>query len=491
MATQPGTRPTAVRKPLGGCRMEDRTLYELFRAGTLATPSAWHRKRPAGTEIKTAAVDKDLLRPGIRRLLHSNSRKTPLRRPLPGCSATYWRAVIQEDPPRRRGLEVTETRRWFRVAAFGICIAAYCRPGPVTAQSVPRVTLGFGVDTLSAAWSEAAWHSSVPVIYRAWSEYLSNEPGLLRPNPRWSSAEQERWIAYDLVRGVAYHGAPATVVDIRPAPGGDEFVVRTLFARTSAGGDVRPIALTRVYALQEDGRWVFGSALPRLTADWERTRVGPIEYVMEPGRALDRGRAERLLAFADSVATSFDVPRLEALTYYVASTPERLHRAMGVDWTFGGLGYGYAAPANDLILSGDPVAGEENRHEMAHILLAPVTAMQPTHGLVNEGVATWYGGSSGRTRGELLREYAGYLAARPEIGLDVILEDNAPDRGWNVAGAILVDLVHEEGGIEAISELFGTGRSNEQLRSALSETLGMPWASILTAWRERALGDGP
>lgn len=386
---------------------------------------------------------------------------------------------------------MTETRRWFSVVVFGLLIAACCRPGPVTAQSVPSVTLGFGVDTLSAAWSEAAWHSSVPVIYRAWSEYLSNEPGLLRPNPGWSSAEQERWIAYDLVRGVAYHGAPATVVDIRPAPGGDEFVVRTLFASTSAGGDVRPIALTRVYALQEDGRWVFGSALPRLTADWERTRVGPIEYVMEPGRALDRGRAERLLAFADSVATSFDVPRLEALTYYVASTPERLHRAMGVDWTFGGLGYGYAVPANNLILSGDPVAGEENRHEMAHILLTPLTGMQPTHGLVNEGVATWYGGSSGRTIGELLREYADYLAARPEIGLDVILEENAPDRGWNVAGAILVDLVHEQGGFQAISELFGTGRSNEQLRSALSEVLAMPWASILTAWRERALGDGP
>ena len=37
----------------------------------------------------------------------------------------------------------------------------------------------------------------------------------------------------------------------------------------------------------------------------------------------------------------------------------------------------------------------------------------------------------------------------------------------------------------------GAGRSNEQLRSALSEALGMPWASVLIAWRERALGNGP
>ena len=95
------------------------------------------------------------------------------------------------------------------------------------------------------------------------------------------------------------------------------------------------------------------------------------------------------------------------------------------------------------------------------------------------------------TRGIGHREYAGYLAARPEIGLDLILEDNVPDMGWNSAGAVVVDLVHEEGGIEALRGLFGAGRSNEQLRSALSETLGMPWTSVPTAWRERALGDRP
>ena len=145
--------------------------------------------------------------------------------------------------------------------AFVLCLAL-CLPGSVIAQSVPRVALGFGVDTLSAAWSEAAWHSHVPEIFRAWSEYLSNQPSMLRPNPRWSAVEQETWIAYDLTRGAAYHGAPATVVDIRPVPGGDEFIVKTLFARTSETQDVRPLALTRVYATREEGRWVFGNALP-------------------------------------------------------------------------------------------------------------------------------------------------------------------------------------------------------------------------------------
>ena len=199
---------------------------------------------------------------------------------------------------------------------------------------------------------------------------------------------------------------------------------------------------------------------------------------------MDRSRAERLLEFADSVATSFDVPRLEALTYYVASTPEGLHRAMGVDWTFGGTGYGYAVPANGLILSGDPVAGEENRHEMMHILLAPVTAMQPAHGPINEGTATWYGGSSGRRRGKLLQEYADYLAARPEIGLDMILEDNVPDRGWNVAGAC------SEEGPDADLDLARRAAPFFAMKRDQAETVTDDVAAALRGWPGIASGRG-
>ncbi len=131
---------------------------------------------------------------------------------------------------------------------------------------------------------------------------------------------------------------------------------------------------------------------------------------------------------------------------------------------------------------------------------------------------------------ELLTEYAGYLAARPGITLDTILEDNSPDRGWNVAAAVVVDLLNERGGTDGIRRLlgcppgdyvgpilednspdrgwnvaaavvvenerggteavFGAGRANEELRLALSDALGMPWERVLAAWRESVLRAG-
>ena len=372
----------------------------------------------------------------------------------------------------------------------GFWVATLCASG-VMAQSVPRVVPGFGVDTTSAAWSDLSWHSAVPEIYRAWSEYLLNQPGSLSPNPRWSAQEQRRWPGYDLTSGIAYNGASATVVDIRPVEEDvlDEFVVKTLFSRVLGENEVKPVALTRVYAFQENGEWVFGNALTRLTSDWERVQVGPIEYVVEPGRELDLTRAERAVAFADSVALTFDVPRLQGLTYYVAGSPERLHRIMGVDWTFGGLGYGYAARANHQVFTGDPTFGEENRHELTHVLLGPLMAEGLTHSLMSEGIATWLGGSMGRTFSELLAEYADYLEAYPGITIDGVLAGNN-DAGLRPTGAVLLELVHDSGGVSAVRELMRTGRSDEELRLALARLLGVPWEEVVVQWRERVFATG-
>ena len=387
--------------------------------------------------------------------------------------------------PLRSRFGRTSAARLGALVGIGIAILV---PAGAAAQLVPRVVPGFGVDTSSGAWSDLEWQSSVPEIFRAWREYLSNEPGRLSPNPLWSRLEQQQNLAYDLTSGIAYKRASATVVDIRPVREDtqDEFVVKTLFSRVQgANQDVRPIALTRVYAILQNGEWVFGSALGRLTGDWQRFEVGPFEYFVAPGREFDRTRAERAVAFADSLSLIFDLPRLQGLRYYVANGPEEVHRIMGVDWTFGALGYGYAVSGNDMILSGDPTFGEENRHEITHIILVPVVSEGLTHSLISEGLATWLGGSMGRTLPELLAEYADYLVAYPDISVDTILEANDPDRGWSPTGAVLVDLVHDQGGILAVQELLRTGRSDQDLRRALTRLLGTPWQEIHALWRER------
>lgn len=358
---------------------------------------------------------------------------------------------------------------------------------PAVAQAVPRVDLGWGLDLEVAPWTDAIWHGAVSEIYAVWREYLLSDPHMQAPTRLWSAAEQERWPGYDLTAGIAYKGMPATVLDIRPADReAQEFVVRTLFASVSAeGGGIRPVALTRVYALREDGRWVLGNALPRLTRGWRQMDVGPVTYVIHRELSFDVERAERAVEFARSLAANLSLPEIEEAMYVLAPSPEELHRVMGVDWTFGSQGHGYALPWNRLILSGDPVFGEDNRHELTHFVIGPILAERRTHPIVNEGLATWLGGTVGRTFEELVVEYAQFLQKNPHVELDSVLEATGPDVGWYPAGAVLVEMAHDRGGWSAVRQLLTSGRSNEELRGALTELLAAPWDVIAERWKEK------
>ena len=370
------------------------------------------------------------------------------------------------------------------MAAWTLLLAATATG---SAQEPPRVTPGWGVDTAATGWSELAWHHDVPGIYRAWREFLRATPGTPGADTLWSASERRAWPAYDLTSAAAHQGFPATVLDIRPAaPGqGDSFVVQTLFANAvEPEYDVKPVALTRVYAVRENGRWVFANALPRLTAGWHRVRLGPITYVFSPLHRFDGARAEDALHFADSLATAFGLLRIEPMTYYVADSPAELLRIIGVEWTLGGQGYGYAMRANRLLLTGDPGFGEENRHELTHYVLSPLVKWGRTHPLVSEGVASWLGGTMGRPYPVMMREYAAFLRANPQITLDSVMEA-APDLGVRPGGAMLALMVFERGGVPAVKALFDGGSSDVALRQSVERLLGIPWARVQTTWRER------
>jgi hypothetical protein len=111
--------------------------------------------------------------------------------------------------------------------------------------------------------------------------------------------------------------------------------------------------------------------------------------------------------------------------------------------------------------------------------------------MVNEGIATWLGGSVGLTFPEVMREYARYLRLNPGVSVDAVLEGGTPDRGWSPTGAVLTLMVHEHGGWSAARELLTSGRDVDDLRAALVRLLDAPWEDVVTRARERVLAFGP
>jgi len=334
-----------------------------------------------------------------------------------------------------------------------------------------------------------------PALLALWRAYLAAGPDRYEPAPQWSDAEQRRWRVYDLTTPWVYGSAPdrprptPLLVGLDPvAPEReDAFVLRTLYStRDSATGAVLPVALARTYAVRERGRWVLANALPRLTAGWPRARRGAITFVYAPTHRFDDARARRSAAFVDSLARAMGVARPAAVEFYVADRPEELARIVGLDLALPETANGRAYPANVLVLSGLPAYGEWYPHELAHLVMTPLTFRLETATNVDEGLAMWLGGSKGKPFPVLMRELAADLAAHPARGLDSLLGPGAhTDSTGMRAGAALAALAHARGGVAAVKAVLSPARTaaGPDHLVAAERALGLDRAALRAAWR--------
>jgi len=353
-------------------------------------------------------------------------------------------------------------------------------------QGTPR---GLDVETLSP---EAA------SVYRVWQRYLASKNGEWSvnagaPSIDWLQSEQKRWPMYDLASFYIPHGAIPEIVSVErtEACGRSEYRILTRFRSGNRGPGVSSLAAVNVtvYAVRDADRWVLANALPFRTCAWRRAAVGQITYIFAPGYPYDAARARRAVAFSDSVASAFSLPRLDSLTYYLTTSIDEMYEIIGLEsdikYGSGPVG-GLAQPVNHQLFSGNPRIGEEYRHELAHLILAPICCGGTSY-LVSEGVPTWLGGTAGMDFATAARGLGAFLADNPAVSLDSILSGSYDNAIVYPAGAVLADLVFERGGVTAVKGLFNAGGTPTDLRSSLERQLGRPWRAILLDWRQRAM----
>src|ERR1051325_44873 len=350
-----------------------------------------------------------------------------------------------------------------------------------------RIAVGFGVDTARSPQRE---------IFALYRSYLAHLGDSIRPNPFWSEAEQQRWRGFDLVSSYVYQGfTNFTVVHLAPAVGLDStYLIRALVASVDdSTRDVRLLALYRLYAIREAGRWVLANALPRLTRTWHRETITSVTFVYPPGWRFARSRAEASAAFVDSLARAFQLPPPRAIEYYVTGDLIETFGAMGLDFfpigadTVGGR----ANVGDDLVFVGSSTNSESYRHELAHVVLAPLAGGGRTHPLIMEGLMTWTGGSAGLDFTGLLPGLKAYLQTHPALTLEIVMATPPPragslDVGYDGA-AVLCAMVYDKGGVAAIRELVTAGPEASKALDTASRLLGVSRDDLDKLWRKRVL----
>ena len=343
------------------------------------------------------------------------------------------------------------------------------------------------------AWQDPTSTAPEAAIYATWQEYIRSKRGGLAVNartasPLWVPDEQAKWPLYDLAGFYVPDGSIPEVVSIRPAGPArtTEYEVVTRFLVSDSTG-ARHTALTiAVYATQRGDRWLLANALSRRTGSWYSETVGQITYFIEPGLRFDRLRARRAVAFVDSLAAAFEVPRLGPTDYYVTATVDGALHALGVEYPARfGPGGGFAKPVNRQVFAAVPRWGEAYRHELAHLVLLPLLQGRTLTIIASEGIATWLGGTAGLDRSQAAKALRAYLSEHPAVTLDSALTPGRlPQAQTYAAGAVLCELLFRHGGTAALTQFLKAGPGPAQLRAGLLELLQRPWDRIQSDWRE-------
>ena len=320
------------------------------------------------------------------------------------------------------------------------------------------------------------------------------------PTPLWTEAEQRARSDYDLTAPLVFQGFAATIAGVNQADSANQFVVKTLFARAdSTGRNIRPIALQRLYATLRNDRWELSSALPRLTAGWTTTEVDGIVYHAPPGWVLDQRKASHAARFVDSLSRALRVDRPGRIDYYLTRSSEEMYRVLGMDFfvlpSGPGTGTGGKSyPRDGIVISGDPDQGEAYFHELTHVVAGREAPDTLQNTLVNEGLATWLGGSRGRPYGDMVRWLEEYQRTHPKVRFyDLIMGRVSTGCGNDEAdalyatGALIIDVVHTDKGIWGVKKLLSARGPNIAVEPLVREILQIMNQDMDSWWRTETL----
>jgi len=164
------------------------------------------------------------------------------------------------------------------------------------------------------------------------------------------------------------------------------------------------------------------------------------------------------------------------MTFVFTSTREELLKLQGYDYHFSTIGKelpsGKANVETNLVYSYG--TDEYYPHELIHLIVTPNFPL--CHGWLNEGVATFFGGSRGKSLEYHLLKTRNYLKLHPEVDLNNVLKSTNLDDETDfryVIGGFLVKQTIMKGGFELLKKLISGGQSDDAFYSIIEEVLGI------------------
>lgn len=340
----------------------------------------------------------------------------------------------------------------------------------------------------------------VASVHLLWAEYRQSIRGQsgCEPSTYWLDAEHAPFTmpngvmrprCTDLATSALWpQDQPAEVLSIERVSDETNTLYRITTRYTPSNppdsGSAARSTVTTVFAVRTNGEWKLSGSIVQLTRGWRREVVGPFTYVVSPTLQFSERRAADAVKFADSLSKAFGVPPLTPIHYYLVRDGDEMLRLKGIQ-----LDTVYGTPGGQslvgAIISGDTVFGENHAHEIAHVLIIPLTGPN-LHIVASEGVPTWLGGTRSLRYPAALGVLREFLSTHPQAILDSLIASNQHPL-FNHSSALLAQLVHEARGVAGIRQFMNSGPSLPVFKQGVERILAKPWADISAEWKRRAM----
>ncbi|MDR6301652.1 hypothetical protein [Mesonia maritima] len=332
-------------------------------------------------------------------------------------------------------------------------------------------------------------------IFELWKSYLADDPDKIYDSPYWNASEKNHYKSYDLLKTQGFltpslYGLNTENVVLYFKKEKDYYIINSMFYWLT-NNQMTPLAITKVVAKKDTlGTFKLYNWLPIYTESWISKKVGIITYKYPKSYKLNITEARQANNFVNKLSEIFDL-NVDEISYYLFKDCDTLFNSTGFEFIIS-LGAipnkcAFFDKINNIVYTIED-SGANHKHELIHLINSK---FPEAHYLLLSGLSV-YTKSQNSSLGKPFLYHIKKINERIKKNSNLNLTDfNSIKSNDSVTepiyfiGAIMCDLILQQGGIELLKEALKAGNKDEQLFQFFETCLNLSEKELNDALKKR------